>query len=318
MASRAITGIGRRSETFGPPGAHGVLSLLALLSLALASLTAFRQATGATGADTAGTRQSQAVAAPVPSGPAPLAGPRLLGAEPTDPPGEFVTFGAALARAERAPAATQSDLGLGQFVARFAADAALEAQALEAQRQAQVRAQAPAPPTPVPSAALSASGGENQTGVEEQAQTESEAASEAESSADSGGGDFLAGMESEMIAAINAQRTSNGLSPLAASGALRSVARARSNDMVTNGYFGHAGGVVFDMLRAAGIAFTWAGENLSRNNYPDSQSVSVAVGDFMSSGSHRANILSPNYTSIGVGCQDDGGGMKYCTVVFVG
>jgi len=38
----------------------------------------------------------------------------------------------------------------------------------------------------------------------------------------------------------------------------------------------------------------------------------------MASEGHRANILSVNYTSMGVGAVADGAGMKYYTMIFVG
>jgi uncharacterized protein YkwD len=125
-------------------------------------------------------------------------------------------------------------------------------------------------------------------------------------------------MESQMVAGINAQRAAAGLPGLSVMSSLTQVARARSSDMIARGYFGHNGGAVFGMLDAAGIGYSWAGENISRNNYPDGESVAVAMRDLMASPTHRANILHGSFTRVGVGCVKDSGGMKYCTMVFIG
>ena len=124
-------------------------------------------------------------------------------------------------------------------------------------------------------------------------------------------------IEAGLIGAINGQRAAHGLPALSVSGALTNVARTRSQNMISGGYFGHAGGEVFDLLAAAGIGYSWAGENISRNNYPDSETVAVAIRDLMASAAHRDNILFTGFSRIGVGCVSSGE-MKYCTMVFVG
>ncbi len=128
-------------------------------------------------------------------------------------------------------------------------------------------------------------------------------------------------LEQELYDAINAERASAGLSPLALDSALQGLARERSQDMASRGYFSHTtpeGRSVFDLMTERGIAFGWAGENLARNNYPDAESAQVAISDLMASSAHRDNILHPNYTIIGVGLVSDGSGMKYFTMIFVG
>jgi len=66
------------------------------------------------------------------------------------------------------------------------------------------------------------------------------------------------------------------------------------------------------------VHFNVAGETIARNNYPDSETASVAIQGFMSSPSHRANILSSSYNAMGVGMAEDQAGMKYYAVIFVG
>jgi uncharacterized protein YkwD len=108
---------------------------------------------------------------------------------------------------------------------------------------------------------------------------------------------------------------------LAAHGCVAYVAQLRSNDMAARRYFAHEspeGESAFSLLAANGMPHGYAGENLARNNYPVGDSVSVAIRDLMASQGHRDNILSPHYTHMGVAVADDGDGMRYYTMVFIG
>jgi uncharacterized protein YkwD len=132
---------------------------------------------------------------------------------------------------------------------------------------------------------------------------------------------LLLAFEADILTGINAQRTAAGLAPLQLDSNLVMVARERSNDMVQKGYFGHVsptGDTAFSLMDRYGIPYAWAGENLARNNYPDNESVAVAVRDWMASQGHRDNILGVHYQTVGVGAAVDGAGMKYFTLVFVG
>ena len=131
----------------------------------------------------------------------------------------------------------------------------------------------------------------------------------------------LSGFEADILAGINAERTAAGLAPLQLDSNLVMVARERSNDMVQKGYFGHVsptGDTAFSLMDRYGIPYAWAGENLARNNYPDNESVAVALREWMASQGHRDNILGVHYQTVGVGAAVDGAGMKYFTLVFVG
>ena len=91
--------------------------------------------------------------------------------------------------------------------------------------------------------------------------------------------------------------------------------------MAQQGYFSHTspqGQTAFSLMDANNVSYGWAGENLARNNYPNDQTVGVAIRDLMASPGHRANILSTNYTHMGIGFAVDGAGMKYFTMVFIG
>jgi len=128
-------------------------------------------------------------------------------------------------------------------------------------------------------------------------------------------------LEADLTSRLNAERAAAGLPPLATDADLVAIARMRSADMAAKGYFSHTspeGQTAFTLLDQRGLAYSWAGENLARNNYPVAEAVAVAITDLMASPSHRDNILSPNYTRVGVGYAEDGSGMRYFTMVFVG
>lgn len=102
--------------------------------------------------------------------------------------------------------------------------------------------------------------------------------------------------------------------------ALIELARQRSADMANRGYFSHytpEGETIFTLLNAAGISWSYAGEIIARNNYPDGQTASVAGNAFLASPPHRAVAVDPQYTAIGVGHAVDRSGMHYYTVIYV-
>ena len=124
-----------------------------------------------------------------------------------------------------------------------------------------------------------------------------------------------------MFDAINNERTQLGMPALTAHGCVVYVAQARSDDMASRSYFSHSspeGETAFSLLDSYGVAYGWAGENLARNNYPLDESVSVSIRDLMASEGHRANILSEHYTHLGVAAVNDGSGMMYYTMLFIG
>jgi len=124
--------------------------------------------------------------------------------------------------------------------------------------------------------------------------------------------------EAALLAAVNARRAAAGLNKLRFEPALVPVALARSNDMASRNYFSHTtpeGGTVQDLVRAAGLRYTWANEILARNNYPDGQSVEVSISAFMQSDPHRGHILSPVYYRAAVGEARTPDGMHYFTVM---
>lgn len=107
-------------------------------------------------------------------------------------------------------------------------------------------------------------------------------------------------VEQEVIQLCNIERQKNGLPPLKENWELSRVARDKSMDMYQKNYFDHNSpthGSPFDMIKAYGISYSTAGENIAKG-----QSTAQQVMDaWMNSSGHRANILSNSFTQIGVG-----------------
>lgn len=120
--------------------------------------------------------------------------------------------------------------------------------------------------------------------------------------------------ESEVVRLVNEIRRQNGLSPLTQDWELSRVARYKSQDMRDKGYFSHTSptyGSPFQMIRAFGLSYRTAGENIARG-YSTPQAV---VNGWMNSSGHRANILNASFTKIGVGYVANG---HYWTQMFIG
>jgi uncharacterized protein YkwD/uncharacterized membrane protein required for colicin V production len=105
--------------------------------------------------------------------------------------------------------------------------------------------------------------------------------------------------EQSMLELVNAERAREGLSPLVFDDELRDVGRAHSLEMFQEGYFAHISpntGSPFDRMRRAGIRFVIAGENLAY-----APNVQIAHEGLMNSPGHRANILRPEFGTVGIG-----------------
>ena len=120
--------------------------------------------------------------------------------------------------------------------------------------------------------------------------------------------------ENEVIRLVNEARAANGLQPLTANWELSRVARYKSQDMADRGYFSHTSptyGSPFQMIRAFGLSFRTAGENIAYGQ----RTPQAVMNGWMNSSGHRANILNASYTQIGVGYVADG---HYWTQMFTG
>lgn len=120
------------------------------------------------------------------------------------------------------------------------------------------------------------------------------------------GSSSVSELERAVVTLVNKERAAYGLSPLTISSQLCDGARLKSQDMRNNNYFDHNSptyGTPFEMMRSLGITYSAAAENIAMG-YSTAEAV---VNGWMNSAGHRANILSEQYTTIGVGYVQDGG-----------
>jgi len=134
------------------------------------------------------------------------------------------------------------------------------------------------------------------------------------------------GLEQQMYALVNRDRTDPANSaetkgralPLRWNDRLAAVARAHSLEMLNQGYFSHQdrqGGSVATRVEAAGIKWQAVGENIAIYG-----GVVRAEAAFMSeprfNQNHRANILNPSFTDVGIGIVQAPNGSLYITQDF--
>jgi uncharacterized YkwD family protein/spore coat assembly protein SafA len=122
--------------------------------------------------------------------------------------------------------------------------------------------------------------------------------------------------EDQVITLVNKERAARGLQTLTKNWQVARVARIKSQDMINKNYFSHTSptyGSPFNMMENFGIRFSAAGENIAYGQRTP-QEVMTA---WMNSPGHRANILSPSYTQIGVGAAKTSSGTLYWTQMFI-
>jgi uncharacterized YkwD family protein len=104
---------------------------------------------------------------------------------------------------------------------------------------------------------------------------------------------------SEVAALVNQERAKAGLKPLRFDSALSKMALDKAKDMNNLGYFDHTSptyGSPFNMMKSYGISYTYAGENIAMGQRTPQE----VMNGWMNSPGHRANILNPNFDTIGV------------------
>jgi uncharacterized protein YkwD len=133
-------------------------------------------------------------------------------------------------------------------------------------------------------------------------------------------------LEQQMLQLVNNDRadpaniseTKGRAMPLRWNERLAAVARAHSLDMLKQGYFGHEdpqGRSVANRVEEAGMTWQAVGENIAIYG-----SVTRAEAAFMDeprfTKNHRANILSTDFTDIGIGIVEAPDGSYYITQDF--
>lgn len=120
-------------------------------------------------------------------------------------------------------------------------------------------------------------------------------------------------VSSQVVALVNSQRAARGLAPLAISPALSGAAESHSRDQAQRSTMSHTGATgtnVYQRITASGYWPSAWGENVAAGQ-PTANDVMNA---WMASSGHRANILSANFSEIGIGAVASANGTIYWTM----
>jgi uncharacterized protein YkwD len=127
----------------------------------------------------------------------------------------------------------------------------------------------------------------------------------------------LSAAEKELLDLTNKEREKEKLPPLKPNPTLFKVARAHSANMARQEKMEHKldGKAGYMRVRDAGYRARRSGENIAKGGDRDIRLPAVMEG-WMASPAHRANILNPYYTEIGLGRVVGDDGYAYYTQVF--
>lgn len=125
------------------------------------------------------------------------------------------------------------------------------------------------------------------------------------------------GSTSEAVALANRERVAAGLTPLTADGGLADAARSHSMDQATMQSTTHTGSDSSspeDRVARSGFDATSLAENVAAGY----GTPAAVIEGWMGSAPHRANLLNPAFTAIGVASAQAGDGTLYWTMVLAG
>ncbi len=128
--------------------------------------------------------------------------------------------------------------------------------------------------------------------------------------------------EQRIIDLVNAERSAVGLSVVKVNTLLVQVARQHSREMYEKGYFDHVSPTpgqrtpMDRYIRALGRMPTWAclSENLLYSSIIDPD---LGHRSLMRSAPHRRNILTPEFSDVGVGVYESPDGRFWVTEMFL-
>ena len=110
-----------------------------------------------------------------------------------------------------------------------------------------------------------------------------------------------------MLELVNIERANAGVAPLVLDEALCNAANMRAIEMDRTGEFSHTrpgGRECFTVVDYCNIGYMMCGENIAAGQ-PTPEEV---MNSWLGSAGHKANILSPEYTKMGLGYSTGGGG----------
>ena len=117
----------------------------------------------------------------------------------------------------------------------------------------------------------------------------------------------------QVVDLVNAERAKEGLAPLSVNAKVQAAAQVRA--MESEKLFSHTrpdGSSFATALKEQGVSYRRAGENIAWGQRTPEQ----VVNAWMNSAGHRANIMNPNFTTIGVGYYQNANGTNYWCQLF--
>ncbi len=128
-------------------------------------------------------------------------------------------------------------------------------------------------------------------------------------------------LEIAFLARLNGQRQIPGLRPLQASTALNLLADIRVRQMIDQGYVGHVDPYGYTMyaelLKLFAISYSQAGEIVGKIGGSTGDPALGIMTAFMNSPEHRADILSADFSLVGVAEGDSPDGTHYFAAIFL-
>ena len=117
---------------------------------------------------------------------------------------------------------------------------------------------------------------------------------------------FMAAVEQAIYNKVNEERAKAGVPALTYNNTMQKYARIKSQDMGDNNYFSHEdlnGNLITTQMKNDGVSYRAWGENIAYigGNVSADALAEQFMTNWMNSSGHRANILSTNFSSIGVG-----------------
>lgn len=129
----------------------------------------------------------------------------------------------------------------------------------------------------------------------------------------------LSPAETGLVQAVNATRAAHGLQPLSLDPTLTRAARLHTTEMIRGGYFAH--GNFLGRMLAFHVHGPFLGENLAWGSGAYA-SAGAVISEWLHSPGHRANLLRPSFTRIGIGAAQSrflgNGGSTVVTADFAG
>ena len=117
---------------------------------------------------------------------------------------------------------------------------------------------------------------------------------------------FMSAVETAIFNKVNEERAKVGVPTLTYNTVMQKYARIKSQDMGDNNYFSHEdlnGNLITTQMKKDGVSYNAWGENIAYigGNVSADALAEQFMTNWMNSSGHRANILSTNFSSIGVG-----------------